>query len=62
MFGIFSLFGKSKPMAALEAALREAGLHPRLIWGQVLNYQFSSAKPPPWPALCASNTLVPSTT
>ena len=31
MFGIFGLFGKSKPLTALEAALREAGLHPRLL-------------------------------
>ena len=31
MFGIFSLFGKSKQMTALEAELREAGLQPRLL-------------------------------
>ena len=31
MFGIFGLFGKSKPLVALEAALREAGLQPRLL-------------------------------
>ena len=31
MLGIFGLFGKSKPLAALEAELREAGLQPRLL-------------------------------
>jgi len=28
--GLFGLFGKSRPMTALERALREAGLHPAL--------------------------------
>ena len=31
MFGLFSLFGKSKQITALEAELREAGLHPQLL-------------------------------
>jgi len=30
IFGLFDMFGKSKPMTALETALREAGLHPAL--------------------------------
>jgi hypothetical protein len=31
MFGLFGLFGKSKPLQALEAELREAGMHPQLL-------------------------------
>jgi hypothetical protein len=31
MFGLFGLFGKSRPLQALEAELREAGLHPQLV-------------------------------
>lgn len=31
MFGLFGLFGKSRPLVALEGELREAGLHPRLV-------------------------------
>ena len=31
MFGLFGLFGKSKQMTALEAELRDAGLHPQLL-------------------------------
>lgn len=31
MFGLFGLFGKSKPLQALEVELRAAGLHPHLV-------------------------------
>lgn len=31
MFGLFQLFGPSKPQRRLDAAVRELGLHPRLV-------------------------------
>jgi len=31
MFGLFQLFGPSKPQRRLDAALRDTGLHPRLV-------------------------------
>lgn len=35
MFGLFSLFGASAPQRRLDAALREVGVHPRLVPGAV---------------------------
>ncbi|WP_416898852.1 MAG: hypothetical protein ACMVY4_03725 [Minwuia sp.] len=35
MFGFLELFGPSRPQKRLDAALREAGVHPRLVPGAV---------------------------
>ncbi len=35
MFGLLGLFGKSKALTALDAELREAGLHPHLLHDSV---------------------------